>query len=821
MSTAVRAPEAVSVLGTALAGADHPTTGVTFRLLGDFDVRIGGVRWTPPSRKPRRLLAALLLEPRCHVAKERLVAAVWDGEPPRSATSAIQVYASQLRRALPGHALVCSGDGYLLDVDPYSVDLHRFRLLVTRAETRPAEQGAVMLREALELFRGEPLANIGSDHLRRDAEPVIMEEHLSAYERLAELELALGRSDRTVPELLRLTSLHPLRERLWELLIRCQSSLGRHRDAADTYARVRRVLHQELGVEPGAELRKAGRQADARAGHGRPRKGMMDMGRSAMPPVLREPERESGHEPAPGPGAFAPRAGGTGEPVPGSVRPSTEPTREPGDAGAAPLPGPDPDSSPELLSTGCHGPNMLPGDLTDFVGRGAELERARVLTADTPRGSVILAVTGMPGAGKTALATRIAHHAAAAYPDGQFYVDLHGHSDERDPLSPYEALDLLLRMAGEPGDLANADGAGNVALAAARWRALLGRRRVVLLLDDAADAAQIRPLLPGDSASLVVVTGRGPLAELDGAHPIRLGMLSTAEATALFTGVVPRDEAYGAVVARLCGNLPLAVRIAAARLRHQASQPAAELVRNLRGGTAFDELRLGSRSVARTFDASYRSLSRPARHAFRMLGLLPGQDTDLPATAALFGVPRERARRLLDGLVDRNLLEQHTRGRFRMHPLLRRYALLAAHRQDPGPERRAALGRLSEYYLRHARAALRLMVRPRPMAADDEAGRLFADRSAAARWLAAERVNLAAVAHGPAYALPPEQTQALARLLLGHVRGPGSPGPGGVERLPGGVERQVREEADLRRQRAVMGEGRGGFGQDSPQSVRP
>ncbi|MGW5847605.1 AfsR/SARP family transcriptional regulator [Streptomyces sp. NPDC055254] len=866
-------------------GAHRPAAAVDFRLLGDLDVRLGGVRWKAPSRKPRRMLAALLLEPRRQVPKDRLVEAVWDGEPPRSAAGAIQVYASQLRRVLPGCDLVCSGEGYLLDIEPAAVDLHRFRLLVASAQALPDEARAGQLREALGLFRGEPLADIGSDTLRRAFEPVIVEERLSTLEHLVELELALGRGDRLLPELLRLTREHPLRERLWEQLVRCQVRAGHRMGAAASYEQARRLLREELGVDPGPGLRDARRQIDAcppeplpawRAEHRLP----VPAGGTAPPPgpgAARTPEHPGPADPrVPRPAGSVPRpttappssaqgvpappvaAGGARAPgVPadqGSVRAARDdgsPARPvpapglPADGGAvaagagratsgaaaagAPLPGrrlaqacfAEPSGRAEADSrTGAEniGPRMLPRDLVDFTGRTAELDRAAALVRAAGSGAAILAVTGMAGVGKTALATRVAHRASAAYPDGQLFVDLHGHSAERDPLPAHEALDLLLRMAGEPCEHPTGDGAGT-ALSAARWRATLARRRMIVVLDNAADAAHIRPLLPGDSASLVVITSRGPLAEVDGAHQLPLGVLSAAEASALFTGITgitgtagtagpespERRGRAAAEVARLCGNLPLAVRLAAVRLRERPTWPAEELVGRLRGDHALDELRLGSRSVSQAFHASYRSLTDAERRVFRCLGLLPGPDADAAAITALTAAPPSRLRPVLESLLDRNLLEQHASNRFRLHPLLRRYALRAAGREDAEPARRAAVGRLADHYLVHARSAVRMLRPPRTLLALDGAEPLFPHARAAARWLAVERPNLTAAAYRPAAALPVERTRALVQLLLRHDE---------LTRaaLRPARQRELGQGRDLGRQRAVALEGRSGLG---------
>ncbi|MFI1016623.1 BTAD domain-containing putative transcriptional regulator [Streptomyces sp. NPDC020965] len=852
----------------------RPVATADFRLLGDLDVRFGGVRWKAPSRKPRRLLAALLLEPRRQVPRDRLVDVVWDGEPPRSATGAIQVYASQLRRVLPGCDLVCCGEGYLLDIDPRTVDLHRFRLLVAGAEELPAEARAARLRKALGLFRGEPLADIGSDSLRREIEPVVVAERLSALEDLAELELALGRGDRVVPELLRLTREHPLRERLWEQLVRCQAGAGQRVDAVASYERARRLLREELGVDPGPGLREARRLLTDVPPRGRiavttvpdPAGVRVTTGPSAPGgagvPVVPEGPCATAPDPASHGGTGGTGGGGTGDIRPestgaGPAGPDRAPAGTPlaGEpAGRIPAPArtatgataPDPATHegagsgatrwgptvprpvPEPPADSTPGPNMLPRDLVDFTGRAVELGRARSLVRDAGSRAVILAVTGMPGVGKTALATRIAHTASPAYPDGQLFVDLHGHSTERGPLPAHEALDLLLRMVGErdgagsgpPGGDPGSGAAAGVALSAARWRAALARRRVIVVLDNAADAAHIRPLLPGDSASLIVVTSRGPLAEVDGAQPLPLGVLSTAEATALFTGVVgggggtgARDgggtgestERAAAEVARLCGNLPLAVRLGAGRLRQRPTWPVRELVRGLRAETALDELRLGSRSVGQAFQASYQALSEAEQRVFRAFGLLPGPDADTTAITALAPAPPDRMRRTLESLLDRNLLEQHASDRFRLHPLLRRYAARATIREDAEPARQAALGRLAEHYTGHARSALWLL-RPQhsPLALDGPE-RLFPHARAAAQWLAVERPNLAAAARPAPTGLPAEGSRALARLLI-HWDQMAGVAPYGNRRRGAG------QSHGLGRRRAVALDGRAGPG---------
>ncbi|MEV0328176.1 BTAD domain-containing putative transcriptional regulator [Micromonospora echinospora] len=559
-----------------------------FRLLGDLEVRVGGDRQRPLPLKPRRLLAALLLEPRRHVTRSRLVDAVWDGEPPRSAHGALQVYASQVRTAIRDVRLVHRAGGYLLDIDPESVDLHRFRALVGHATGAAPAAGAELLRRALAAFRGSPLADLGPGLLHREFEPVVTEERLTAWERLAELELTLGRSAELVPQLVQLTREHPLRERFHELLIVALARQGRIADASATYRRAYRLLRDELGVDPGPGLRAAHRR------------------------VL---GAEPGHSDQPG-------------------------------------------------------SNMLPRDLTDFVGRAAELTEAARVTAEPRSAPALLQISGMAGVGKTVLATRLAHQQRAAYPDGQLFVDLHGCTQDREPLAMESALGLLLGMLG-------AEAGPDPALNAARWRALLASRRMIVVLDNAVDARQVQPLLPGNSASLVIVTSR-TAATVDGAHPIRLGVLDPADAVELFTRVAgapaATDPASVAHVVRLCGHLPLAVRLAAARLRHRPAWPIRELARRLDDGLRLEELAAGDRSVEGVFEASYRALPEPEQRMFRLLSLVPGDEFDVPAASGATGLPVPAVRRLLENLLDRNLLEQHRPHQFRLHGLMRLYA---------------------------------------------------------------------------------------------------------------------------------------------------
>ncbi|GAA4877741.1 ATP-binding protein [Kitasatospora terrestris] len=376
--------------------------------------------------------------------------------------------------------------------------------------------------------------------------------------------------------------------------------------------------------------------------------------------------------------------------------------------------------------------NELPHDVTPFVGRRETLDE--LLSA--ARESSVVAVDGMGGVGKTALAVHAAHRLTAEFPGGQLYLDLHGFTPGREPLEPAEALRVLLSALGlPPGRIPDA-----VAERAALWRSELSTRRALVLLDNAADAAQVRDLLPGAGRSFAVVTSRRRMVELDGVRPVSLDVLPAGEAAELFVesagGSRPGDVGE---VLRRCGNLPLAVRVAAARLRHRPAWTVDTLV---------ERLREGELAVSDVFAMSLRQLDAAQRRMFRLLGLVPGEDVDAYGAAALAGIPLGNARSLLEDLVDVHLLQEPAAGRYRMHDLLRQAARADAapdgEEVDPGP----AVARLGDYYLSGLLAvkALTEVLVPLPVAVTQPPPALpgFADHDRALDWVDAEWGNLTA-----------------------------------------------------------------------------
>ncbi|MFI5889793.1 tetratricopeptide repeat protein [Actinoplanes sp. NPDC051513] len=403
------------------------------------------------------------------------------------------------------------------------------------------------------------------------------------------------------------------------------------------------------------------------------------------------------------------------------------------------------------VSSGPASRDDLPADVADFTGRETEL--AHLLGAPrsaAPTAAVVLAVDGMAGVGKSALAVHAAHRLAGRYPDGRLFIDLHAHSEGSPPLEPAAALDRLLRALGVPGDEIPAA----VDERAARWRAELAGRRVLLVLDNAGSAAQVRPLLPGTAGCLTLVTSRRRLADLDSTAVVSLDVLGVSEAAELFHRILGADRGGDDVaeVVGLCDRLPLAIRIAAARLRARPSWTVRHLAERLRDRRrVLTELAVGDRSVAASFALSYAQLTSPQQRLFRLLGLAFGADFDANLAAAAAGEP---VGRLLDGLLDVHLLQEPTPGRYRFHDLLQEHAAaLAAEEPAAG---RDAVGRMLDHYLHTAVAAADVLYprtrheRPR-LDAPGTAMPPFDGAASARAWLDAERVNLvAAVGHAAA-----------------------------------------------------------------------
>ena len=376
--------------------------------------------------------------------------------------------------------------------------------------------------------------------------------------------------------------------------------------------------------------------------------------------------------------------------------------------------------------------NDLPHDITAFIGRRQEL--AELLAA--AREASVVAIDGMGGVGKTALAVRAAHRLTADFPGGQHYLDLHGFTPGQKPLEPAEALRVLLSALGLPPGRIPEETAERAAL----WRSELATRRAIVVLDNAAAADQVRDLLPGAGHSFAVITSRRRMVELDGVWPISLDVLAPEEAADLFVesagGTRPGDVGE---VLRRCGNLPLAIRVAAARLRHR---PAWTL------DTLVERLREGELAVSDVFKMSLRQLDTAQRRMFRLLGLVPGDDIDAYGAAALAGIPLGNARSLLEDLVDVHLVQEPAAGRYRMHDLLRQAARADAAEGEEAADPVLAIARLGDYYLSGMLAAKELteILIPLPVIVSQPPPALpgFSGYGQAVDWMDAEWANLTA-----------------------------------------------------------------------------
>lgn len=372
--------------------------------------------------------------------------------------------------------------------------------------------------------------------------------------------------------------------------------------------------------------------------------------------------------------------------------------------------------------------NELPHDVTAFTGRRAELDTL----LDAARSTPVVAIDGMGGVGKSALAVHAAHLLTADFPDGQLYLDLHGFTPGRDRLEPLEALRVLLTALGvPPGRIPD-----RLAERAALWRSELATRQAIVLLDNAADAGHVRDLLPGAGRTFVIITSRRRMVELDGVQPISLDVLPTAEAAQLFAesvgGARPGDVDE---VLRRCGNLPLAIRVAAARLRHRPAWTVDTLVERMRDGDL---------AVPDVFEMSLRQLDPAQRRMFRLLAQVPGEDIDAYGAGALGGIPLANARSLLEDLVDVHLIQEPAAGRYRMHDLLRQ----AARADDPGADPSAAITRLGDYYLTGLLAVKKLIkiLIPLPVTVSEPPSALpdLSSHDAGVNWMDIEWANLTA-----------------------------------------------------------------------------
>ena len=715
-----------------------------FRILGPLEVQVDESWNGINAPKWRTVLAVLLLQAGQVVSTDRLISEVWPEERPARASNSISIYVLRLRRLIgdpDGKVLVTRYPGYQLLVTADDIDAGRFARLASEGRQAlsagKSQRAADLLDQALSLWHGSrALADVPASPLVSAEAGGLEEARIEALELRIQAELACGRQAQVVAELHRLLVDHPIREGMWALLMRALYSSGRQAEALGAYARAREVIADELGVEPSAELRQLHQQMlQADGGPGRP--GSATKTTAADSPFAAWPS---------GPQARPPAAtqGGPGDPPPGAM---TAAAAGPADAGpgypvAAPLP---------LLA-------QLPADIPDFTGRVGHLRNLRDLLSgprrpDSPGAVVVAAVIGAGGLGKTTLAVHAAHLLRPHYPDGQLYANLV--RPNAPPVPPSDILARFLRDLGvDPGRIP----AGEEERAA-QYRSLLTDRRVLIVLDDARDAAQVRPLLPGSGSCAVLVTTRNRMPDLAGSRFIDLDVLDPAEAQDLFASIIGRSRAGSepeatADVLTACAGLPLAIRIAGARLAARGGWTVRNLARRLSDERRrLDELKTGDLAVRACFEVSFASLPRPdaddvdPAHAFRLLGTWQGRTIGLPAAAALIGQPERCVADALEDLVDAQLLQSPAPDRYRFHDLLRAYAAGRANLEETPAMRDGAVRRVLAWYL-HTVDAVAHMVSPHhykiqlaPLEAGCEPlGFLSLDE--ALNWCEVERTNL-------------------------------------------------------------------------------
>lgn len=639
--------------------------GYEFRVLGPLEVLSDGVVVPIGAAKLRALLATLLFRHNENVSADELVHALWPDGSPADPRRAVNTYVMRLRKSLAAGLIRTTHDGYRIEAGPNSLDLAAFRLLLAqaRAASDPAEEHKLLSR-ALGLWRGTPLSDV-------DVEPAglaaLLEHHLATVERRIELDLDSSRATDVTGELRTLTATHPLRERLWSLLIRGLHQAGRTGEAIEAYHHVRRLLADDLGIDPS--------------------------------PALHQSYLST--------------------------------------LGSAP---------PAPPATGWH---LLPPDLCDFSGRTAVIDQ---LTARlTAPGMPIITLAGPPGIGKTALAVHLAHRLGAAFPDGRLFVDLRGYAT-RPPVSAEQALSLFLRALGVPAEMVPLDQDGQLTL----FRSMLSGKRVLVVLDNAADADHVRGLLPATPGCAVLVTSRDELRGLTvthGARRVGIDVFTVDEAQALLVEVlgseaVDVEPQAAAELVELCASLPLALRIAAANIAGAPPGSISRQVHQLR------ERRLAALvvdnddiAVSSAFDLSYAALEPLAQRIFGLCGQVPGPDVTPEMIAVMAGVDSHTAAITLRTLAAGHLVQQKAAARYQLHDLLRLYA---AERAAPGD----GVHRLLTWYLGVVHAAADLLYPEMARLERPRATTRFDSASSALAWLDAERPNLVATIrhaaeHGP------------------------------------------------------------------------
>ncbi|MFE0252369.1 BTAD domain-containing putative transcriptional regulator [Streptomyces sp. NPDC059010] len=666
---------------------------VEFRLLGDITVQVDGRPVDLGPAKQRSVLAALLVDAPRTVPIAQLIGRVWAERMPQQVRTTLYGYVCHLRKALEpagddASILTRSSGGYAVEVDQLAVDVHRYGALVrqARAVEDPARR-AQLYEEALELWQGEPCADCDTPWFGTLREGLLRERFAATLD-FYDAQLRLGLHGMLLPQLSSLAQGHPLDERAAGQLMLALYRSGRGSEALHRYDSLRRRLAEELGTDPGPELRRLHQQILTDA------------------PALATPSPDAAPSSTPARLQASRRSASATE----------------ASTGAAEAEGRDDnDGSAPRDRGGVNGqqlvPRLLPPAPALFVGRDDEMSGAcrllgqmaagpvavgpvaagSVAAGSVTTGPVTLLVTGPAGVGKTAFAISAGHALASRFADGQLYADLRAFDDER--VEPFTILGAFLRALGVRGGAVPPDLTGRVHL----YRTLLAQRRTLVVLDNAADAQQVNDLMPSGAHCAAVITSRTTLPDLNG-HRLPLGVLDSETGLVLLKEMIGADrtlaesDAARAIVTT-CQGLPLAVWVAGARLAARPHWPLGRVARALADEQRkLDELAVGHIAVRASLELTYRSMTSTNRHALRMLALLPAPDFAAWALAALLDLDLHRAEAVLDDLVEVHVVEAGSTGlsgtRYRLHDLVRLLGRERAEREVPPQDRAAALSRL-------------------------------------------------------------------------------------------------------------------------------
>jgi DNA-binding SARP family transcriptional activator len=685
----------------------HGGNGFTVAALGELQVRRGEVAVDLGPLRQRVVLAVLLLNANRAVSRDSLIAAVWGDSPPKSVVNLVHRHTSGVRRVLepertPRSAesmLTWTNSAYRLTLPAGALDVEVFETAVSLAKQ---QQSAGRAAEAAETLRSALSLWRGPLCVGLDS-PFLNAER----DRLVELRVR-ALADRIDLDLALGSP--------YDLVGELRSLVTEHPSQERLHGLLMRALYRE------------GRTADALAAYAAARRYLRDeLGIEPSEPLRAIQQQVLTADPS----LAMSYAIGATKPV---------------------------ELGPRRSTMRYHRPEQLPHALTDFVGREQERAVLHEMVADDPRQApLIIAITGTAGVGKTTLAVQWAHEVKARFPDGQIFLNLRGFDPHQPPVKPTAAIRTLLDVLGVPADQVPVDPDAQAGL----YRSQFAGRRVLVLLDNAADAAQVRPLLPGAEGSLVLVTSRDQLVSLvavDGARPITPHLLSDEVARELLVRRLGADrvnaepEAVDGII-DACARLPLALSIVAARGRTSSHLSLATLANELRlTRSCLDPFDAGdvAVNVRAVFSWSYTGLTEQAARLFRLLALVPGPDVTVPAACALAGRPLATTRALLGQLDRAHLVSEHAPGRYAMHDLLRAYATELISGSENEALRRAALHRLLDFYLHTAHRADELLNRFRddPIELEPPAAGVVAeplgDTQAALSWFEQEQPALQA-----------------------------------------------------------------------------